>query len=389
MTALYDIIGYPFGYLMSWIYSFVGNYGVAIILFTLLTKILFFPVNYRTQMNSARMRLMQPKLDKLKKSFGSNPQRLQQEQQNLYQEEGINPMASCMPSLIQMLLLFGVLDVVYKPLTHIFHFGSKVKDAALNIANDIITEKSELLGKSIDKISSSDLRSELRVMEQLNDQPDKFADVPSSFLEKVQEFSENFTIFGANLGKTPSMSVDFGNSESVILFLIPFLAGLSQLLYTIYTQIHQKRTNPTAPSMGCMNVMLYLMPVLSVWFAFQVPAGVGFYWIWSSVFSFFITFGLNCYFTPERTAKAHEKQKIKAKKKAEKHPERKTFMQKMLEQQQLMEQQQNGTASMTNPDGSKISRSEMNKVNRDRINEARKRMAEKYGDEYNDSNDED
>ena len=68
MTALYDIIGYPFGYLMSWIYSFVGNYGVAIILFTLLTKILFFPVNYRTQMNSARMRLMQPKLDKLKKS---------------------------------------------------------------------------------------------------------------------------------------------------------------------------------------------------------------------------------------------------------------------------------------------------------------------------------
>ena len=54
-------------------------------------------------------------------------------------------------------------------------------------------------------------------------------------------------------------------------------------------------------NMGCMNVMFYLMPIMSVVFAYQVPAGVGFYWIWSSVFSFIITFGLNIYFNDERT----------------------------------------------------------------------------------------
>ena len=136
--------------------------------------------------------------------------------------------------------------------------------------------------------------------------------------------------------------------------------------------------------MGCMGVMLYPMSLMSVWFAYQVPAGVGFYWIWSSVFSFVISLLLNMYFTNERTIKINEKEKEKARIYAEKHPEKKTFMQRMLEQQQALEQQQNGGRPVG--ENGKISRSEMNKYNRDRINEARKRMAEKYGDVYDDNN---
>jgi len=379
LNSLYDIIGVPFGYLMSWIYQLVNNYGLAIILFTVVTKIILFPVNYNTQKNAARMQLLNPKLEKLKKSYKNNPTKLQEEQQKLYQQEGINPMASCMPSLVQMLLLFGVLDVVYKPLTHIFHFGKTVRNAALDIASGMVNGG----------ISSRDLRNELRIMEQLNADPDKFSGIGEGFMDKVSDFSSRFTIFGANLGKTPSLHPESCNSEAVILMLIPFAAGIAQLLYTLYTQIHQKKTNPNMQTMGCMNVMMVLMPVMSVFFAFQVPAGVGFYWIWSSVFSFFITLGLNIYFTPERTAVVNEKAKEKAKRKAAKHPERKTFMQKMLEQQQLLEQQKNGGSAVDRNGDGKISRSEMNKYNRDRINEARKRMAEKYGDEFDDNVDED
>lgn len=369
MNSLYDIIGIPFGYLMSWIYALVNNYGVAIILFTVVTKLILMPVNYKTQKNAARMRLLNPKLEKLKKSYKDNPQRLQQEQQALYQQEGLNPMASCLPSIVQMLLLFGVLDVVYKPLTHIFHFAKSIRNAAIGIASDLIGGSG---------ISTSDLRSELRVMEQLSLDPDKFNGIGDGFRDKVLEFNDHFTVFGANLGKTPTLSPDTWNSESIILMLIPFIAGLAQLLYTVYSQIYQKKHNPTMQNMGCMNVMLYLMPVLSVWFAFQVPAGVGFYWIWSSVFSLVITVGLNFYFNDKRIVAINEKEKEKARIKAEKHPERKTFMQKMMEQQQALEQQQRGI----NPDGSKMSRSEMNKANYDAVKEARKRMAEKYGDEY-------
>lgn len=380
MNTLYDIIGIPFGYLMSWIYNLVGNYGIAIILFTIVTKILFFPVNYSTQKSSARMRLLNPKLEKLRKSYASNPTRLQEEQQKLYQQEGVNPMASCLPSFIQMFLIFGVIDVVYKPFTHILHLGKSVRESIVGIASDISVKAG---GKTIEM---SDLRNELRSMELITnpEHTSKFDSIGSDVMERIQELSEHFKLFGADLGKTPVFMPDNWTKESTVLFLIPILAGLAQLLTTIYTQWYQKKTNPNMQGMGCMNIMLYTMPLMSVWFAYQVPAGVGFYWIWSSVFSFVITLLLNMYFTTERTEKINEKEKEKARRYAEKHPEKKTFMQRMLEQQQALEQQQNGGKPVG--ENGKISRSEMNKYNRDRINEARRRMAEKYGDEYDDNN---
>lgn len=380
MNALYDIIGIPFGYLMRLIYFICKNYAVSIILFTIVTKLLLFPVNYKTQKSAARMQLLNPKLEKLKKSFGSNPQRLQEEQQKLYAQEGINPMASCLPAFIQMFLLFGVIDVVYKPISHILGISKSVITEAAERASSLAGELGINGGKTF---LSNNLRSELFTMEAIRKKPDSFSGLAENFAQKVSEFSEKFTIFGANLGKTPEIHPDTWNKESIILFCIPFLAGLAQLLVSIYSQIHQKKTNANVQGGGCMAVMMYGMPLLSIWFAFQVPAGIGFYWIWSSVFSFLITFALNCYFTPERTEAIAEKEKEKARIYAEKHPEKKTFMQKVMEQQAALNEQ-NGSAGGS---GGKISRSEQNKQNRDKLKEARKRMAEKYGDDYDESDD--
>ncbi len=382
MNFLYEIIGIPFGYLMNLIYNIIGNYGIAIIVFTIVTKLILFPVNYKTQKDSARQRLLNPKLEKLRKSYSNNPTKLQEEQQKLYQQEGVNPMSSCLPAFIQMFLLFGVIDVVYKPFSHILRFSDSVKEKAVSIASELSQAAG---GKAI---NSNDLRNELLTMEQVMKAPEKFKEIGENFADSVIEFSERFTVFGVNLGITPDFTPDVWNKQSIILFLIPFASGIVQLFTTIYMQIHQKKNNPDMPNMGCMTLMLYLMPVMSVWIAFEVPAGVGFYWIWSSLFSFMITLILNAYFTHDRTVKINEKEKEKARKYAEKHPEKKTFMQRMLEQQQALEQQQNGV-SRTDANGAKISRSEMNKYNRDRINEARKRMAEKYGDEYDANNNED
>ncbi len=368
MNAIYDIVGVPFGYLMMLIYKVFKNYAVSIIVFTVVTKLLLLPVNYKTQKNAARMQLLAPKLEKLRKSYSNNPQRLQQEQQKLYVEEGINPMGSCLPAFIQMFLLFGILDVVYKPITHILRMSKGVRSNAAEIAGTKL----------------SNLRCELKVMDRLKEDPSLFAGLKDDFVKKVSDFSDNFTIFGANLGKTPSVHVDWSRRESVILFFIPILAGLAQLISSVYSQIHQKKTNPNMQGGGCLIFMMYFMPLLSVWFAFQVPAGIGFYWIWSALLSFVITFLLNQYFTPERTAEINEKEKEKARIYAEKHPEKKTFMQRMIEQQELINQQQNAAKKKN---GDKLSRSELNKVNRDKLKEARKRMAEKYGDLYETSDD--
>ena len=128
------------------------------------------------------------------------------------------------------------------------------------------------------------------------------------------QFSETFTVFGADLGKTPMLKPEVWNKEAIILFCIPFLAGLAQMLFSIYTQMHQKKTNTNAQVAGggCMTATTLLLPLMSVWFAFSLPAGIGFYWIWSSLFSFIITFLLNCYFTKDRIEKINEQEKEKA-----------------------------------------------------------------------------
>lgn len=387
MNFLYDLIGIPFGYLMSLIYKIVPNYALAIIIFTLVTKLLLLPVNYKTQKNAARMQLLQPKLEKIRKAYESNPQKMQEEQQKVYQQEGINPMGSCLPLFIQMFLLFGVIDVVYKPITHILHITKSVRTAAIEKASELAVKLPELGINGGKSFTSSNLRSELITAEALEKCPSEFADLAEGFSRKVSEFSETFSVFGANLGQTPQFHPETWNRESIILFCIPFLAGLAQLIFSLYSQIRQKKTNPQANAAGggCMTVMTFLMPVWSVWLAFEVPAGVGFYWIFSSLFSFAITFALNCYFSKDRIVAINEKEKEKARIYAEKHPEKKTFMQRMMEQQATYEQQ---AAMRVDENGEKISRSEMNKYNRDKLKEARKRMAEKYGDEYDDNIDE-
>lgn len=382
MNFLYDLIGVPFGYLMSFIYGIVPNYALAIIIFTLVTKLLLFPVNYKTQKNAARMQLLAPKLEKLKKSFESNPQRLQEEQQKLYQQEGINPMGSCLPMFVQMFLLFGVIDVVYKPITHILHISKPVRTAAIEKASELAVKYGDVNGGKA--ISAKNLRSELLTAEVLDKHPDDFTIYSENFHDKVSKFSETFNVLGANLGKTPKLHPETWNRESLILFCIPFLAGLAQLLFSLYSQIHQKKTNPNAQAAGggCMMATTLLMPLMSVWFAFGLPAGIGFYWIFSSLFSFVITFALNCYFSKDRIEAINEKEKEKARIYAEKHPGKKSFMQRMMESQAAMEQQSN---VRVDENGDKISRSEHNKQNRDKLKEARKRMAEKYGDSYDDN----
>lgn len=380
MNFIYELIGVPLGYLMSLIYNIVPNYAIAIILFTLVTKLLLFPFNYKTQKNAARMQLLQPKLNKLQKSFANNPTRLQEEQNKLYQEEGVNPMGSCLPAFIQMFLLFGVIDVVYKPIKHVLRLSKSVRMAAVEKASELAIQFKDVNeGKAI---ASNNLRHELLTMEVFDKHPEEFKNIGEGFSELLREFSENFTIFGANLGKTPTLHPETWDKEAIILCAIPFLAGLSQLLVSFYSMYHQKKTN-TNPQAGggCMTAMMLLSPIMSIWIGFGVPAGVGFYWIWSSVFSFLVSLGLNCYFTHDRIVVMNEKEKEKARIYAEKHPEKKTFMQKMLEQQAALENQNGGTSNL----GEKKSRSEQNKANRNAINDARRRMAEKYGDIYDES----
>ena len=366
MGIIGQIIGYPLGLLMYLIYKVVKNYGVALIIFTLIAKLIISPFSVNQQKTSAKQRAVAPKLEKLKKSFANNPQRLQEEQMKLYQEHNINPMAGCLPLILQFAILYGILDVVYRPLTHILRIS---KDTLKN-AQEILSSYLQTQGITEKYMSS---RPELIIMQYAKNNPEIFSGI-DGFAQQIQGF--NNSLFGLiDLGVTPTIHPEVWNASAVALLMIPIASGVFQLILTIYTQIRQKRDNPEAAQMmGGMNVILYAMPLFSVWIAFGFPAGVGFYWTLSSVFSLIQTIILNAVMTPQRVDRMLEKEKLKA---VDRKP---GFMEKMMQKQQDLLNEQNNS----NKAKSDMSKSELSEYQRQLINEARKRMADKYGDDNKD-----
>lgn len=370
------ILGYPLGFIMYGIYLLVKDYGLALIIFTLLVKLLMFPIYYKQQKGMVKQQALLPKLEKLKKSYANNPEKYQEEQMKLYSEHGINPMASCLPLLIQLPIIYGILDVVYRPLTHILRIGKDTISQATQILSDYFTSS------GIAVPSSFNSRPELSILSYLKTNPELF---PQDLVNKVGSF--NNTLFGfLDLGQTPTIHPEVWNLESVCLLLIPILSGVFQLILTIYTQHKSKQRNPeSVQMMGGMNTMLYIMPLFSIWIAYSFPAGVGFYWAISSLFSLVQTIFLNNYFNEERSAKILEKELNKVKENRKNNKQ--SFMDKMLQQQQALNNSNNNGQSktyQTYDQKDKLSRSEMNEINKRKISEARKRMAEKYGEDYSD-----
>lgn len=373
MGFLSEVLGYPLGWIMWAIYHIVKDYGIAIILFTLLSKILLFPTAYKQQLSTVRMQALNPKLAQLKKQYANNREMLAQEQQRLYKEEGVNPMGSCLPLIITMILLYGILDVVYRPLTHILRLGedmiAKFKDIIISVKDWGITEK------------AFESRPELTILQQVQEHSQTFIDkgIEPDTVNQVCEFKNNF--LGIDLGQVPTIHPEGGwDSGAIALIMIPILSCLVQLAYSFYSQYKSRQMNPDMQGGGFMKVMMLAMPLFSLWLAFQVVAGVGFYWIWSSVFSFIQTFALYAYFKPKRVEAINAKIKEKNSKK------KPGLMQQMMDKQAQMNKQANeaekaGRANY-NKETENMSKSERNKYNRELIKEARKRMAEKYGEEY-------
>lgn len=383
MNSLTAIIGYPLGWIMWLAYQACHNYAWSIVIFTLIVKMLLFPINVKTQKNSAAMAAFSPKLEVLKKKYANNPQKLQEAQMELYAEENINPMSSCLPMIIQLIIVYGVLDVVYRPITHIFRFGEDVVNEAIEICRGI-TEYSSLSG--------FESRPELYVLQAVKnpEYASLFQSLSGDFFDKVSAFDN--TLFGIiDLGQIPSLHPEVWNAAAVGLAIIPFASGIFQLIMSIYSSHRQKVMNPEASKqMGSMNAMFYIMPIFSIWFTFSFPAGVGFYWAVSSLFSLISTIILNKIYTPEYVAKLIEKDKTKKKKKKKSS---------MMERYRNMMAEQNGNAQpvrktvsgkVSDDDSNDIvmSKSKQKDIERKLISENRKKLDEKYKEDFGDLSEE-
>lgn len=283
-TLFNDIICYPLGLVLRFSYLFSGNYAVSLIIFTVVVRIFLFPLAIKQQRSSAEMLRMKPKMDQLQKKYAKDQQKLQAEMSKLYQEEGYNPLSGCLPLLIQMPILYGLFAVVYKPLTYIFWYDQPTIEKIHTALQSVLTNM---------HVSNKSAQLQLYIAKAMKGNMDKLP-----FLGHVHPI--DFNLFGIDLSQNPKWGFH-------LLVLIPILCYITSALSAWLSMRLNKAVQQGQPGAGMNNMlMVFLMPLMSVWFAFQLPAAVGFYWIISNLFMLVQVILLQRFFSIEKLAAQSE-----------------------------------------------------------------------------------
>lgn len=316
MSVINTVFGIPFGYLMYLLYQLSKNYGMAILLFTLVTKILMFPLSLISQKNAIIMAKIQPALDDIRRFHAGNNPLIMEEQKKLFKEEGYSTWKSLVPLLVQIPIILGLIHVIYHPLQHILRLDAATLDLLLNKTAQLLNTTREALGSG----------AELKIIEMVAENPALFQGM--SGVEKILAMDMQF--LGADLSHIPSFSS--------LLILFPILSGASALLLAVCQNRHYV-LQITQSAFRKWSISLFLV-AFSFFFALILPAGVGLYWIAGNLLSVAVLFICNgiydpkklvpeSYFQPKgkRSRKEKEEEKTREKaKKARQKEDRRRFM---------------------------------------------------------------
>ncbi|MDR1713435.1 MAG: YidC/Oxa1 family membrane protein insertase, partial [Coriobacteriales bacterium] len=146
LEVINTIFGIPLGYILYWCYQLLGNYGLAILLFTLITKVLLLPLSLVAQKNSIVMVRIQPALEDLKMRFAGNSTLLLDEQKQLYKAEHYSTLKNILPLLVQIPIILGLIYVIYNPLQHLLHIDAATINALVAATATAMDTTAEQLG---------------------------------------------------------------------------------------------------------------------------------------------------------------------------------------------------------------------------------------------------
>ena len=260
-----------FGIVMEWIYRLIPNYGWTLIIFTLLTKILMFPLSVKQQKSTARMAAYNPMIQEIQKKWANDKQRQQEELMKLQEETGMSMTAGCWPMLLNMLILFGIIQVVYRPMQYI-----------LRIPADLVTQAVEYANNSLGmSLVATDYRVQNTIINIVKETPNAFASIFSA--EQIANISAfNFQFFGLDLSQVPHVGLDSTvfTADNLMLMVIPILSGVTMILSQM---IVTKMSGQDVQGQNQMKIMMWVMSLLFVYIGFTIPVGFSLYYTVSNV----------------------------------------------------------------------------------------------------------
>lgn len=247
-----DFIAGLLGALIRFIYDIVGqNYGLAIIIFTVITKILLFPITYKQSKAMDDMSKITPLEKEIREKYKGNKEKMSEELMKVYQEHKINPMGGCLPLLIQIPIIFAMFFIVRQPLTYILQTP----------VEQLQEYAQEYLGK--EEVTENEIKAnEIQIANKYN--------------------LIDMNLLGINFGDVPStaFSKDSKEKASYWTIIVPLLSLVFTILQTKQSQKNSNMTDEQKEQQKTMNLM---MPLLSAYIAFIMPLALGIYWLLGNV----------------------------------------------------------------------------------------------------------
>ena len=282
--SLSDIIQVPFGYLMSWLYEFTSSYGLALILFALIVKLILLPATAKAKKSTMKMSRLSPRLKELQDKYADDPQKQSEAMRALYKEEGVSMGGGCLWSLLPLLILLPLYAVVRQPITYMLHESAEVAGQIVGVikegAKELFTANNQFYEQMIAAPQIPNFVEQIRAA--------------GIAIKEATAEGINFTFLGINLADIPQFNIfaaswkwDWAHIGGM---LIPLLsAGSSMLsmfvanamnnsLVTNEKGIQDKDAAKESQSAQTGKMMMWISPLMSLWIGFSMPAALSLYW---------------------------------------------------------------------------------------------------------------
>lgn len=278
------------GWFLLQIYEFFESahipaaYALSLVVFTILVKLVLFPLSYKGKKSMMRMTALQGKMKQLETQYANNRVKYQEEVQKLYQKENVSPMGGCLWSLLPLPILMGLYYIIRRPMLYM-----------MSIPNDAIQKAIEAVQNAGFTFSGNVAYHELQLSGMLNN-----ADVLTTVQNAIPEYADklhyiNFDLFGIDLGQVPQLMFwknfsTLGVWCAVGLFLIPLVVTVLNFWYTRFSmKTNQSLTAPAdetkkkkkknqderkSSTERSNQMMMWMMPLMYLWFGYSMPAGM-------------------------------------------------------------------------------------------------------------------
>ena len=286
---LSDIITVPFGWLLGLLYDLTANYGVALIIFALIVQFVLLPIRAKSKKSMMKMSRLTPMIQKIQAKYPDDQQKQNEAMQQLYKDEGVSMTGGCLWSFVPLLILWPLFAVIRQPITYILGESAEV-------AAQIV---STIKGINPDLFSSNSYYEQVIAAQAISQYAAELREaIPT--LSEATLAGINFTFLGVNLGSIPQFNVfawDAWNWAHIGAFLIPVLSAGSQVLQMWVSQkmnnsvvtnekgVQDAEAAKNSQANQTNKMMMWMMPIMSLWIGFTVSAGLSLYWFVGGVYS--------------------------------------------------------------------------------------------------------